>query len=434
MIYKMFLLIENSKTELHNKMQKYFQQFVHLFIIKIACNLPVFFFIQLSPELTVANPLICNQLNLYFDEECEDMRPPEEISPLEFPNEVMVTPPGEQFNVTVNGGVFPLKWTTSGGVFITENKGGRTITLNTVSDFCSGSIQTKDSCGGSDTLTIYPEEPCCTEVIPLSFDLERSDKEITDVTDLTAVVTVMGGTRPVSWKVTGHRFFTNSGHTEKEATTTGNSLTVYSDNSCGTATIEADDGCSTAKFYLRSNSGVEKEIYTNFGGNLIPPSAILGPPSHTEPDDYIRRINSYQYVFSAYIGKYRVEESLRPLYNTKTATDPNSQKDCNISEAYFHQTYGTPEEVVYNDWQYVDSRTEMHLDPNKGVADLFHNVCGHLKEDWISAQPYGTYTQWCGSRGNSFSVNACVWRPVDSNGWPDDNTGNTRIYEFVCEN
>ncbi len=175
----------------------------------------------------------------------------------------------------------------------------------------------------------YPDQypfKNCGSVSTLTWDQANSCEELADNSSCT--VAVAGGQGPYTWTISGTGFSFASGQTSIQ--TNENTVTVFTQDACGTATITISDECSLSKLYVRSTNG------------------IWGPPAgiviNSQRDCVItgsvdsRTWNGYGWVLQGVQGKYKQEIYDFPYgYSASTTADclaDNLAPTCSDEESY----------------------------------------------------------------------------------------------------
>ena len=117
----------------------------------------------------------------------------------------------------------------------------------------------------------YPDQASreCGEVEPISWVASNFEAEIAPTGS--KALSVSGGRGPYTWTISGNGFYLDSDYTSKNLTTDSSSVTIYSNNACGSGQITISDTCGSSTGSVRSTNGKWTRIYYNPGGIVNPP-------------------------------------------------------------------------------------------------------------------------------------------------------------------
>ncbi len=97
---------------------------------------------------------------------------------------------------------------------------------------------------------------CCDGVSQLVWDTVNSAELVSPSSHADVFVESDTGIKPLSWRVRGEGFYTNSALTQRDAVTGSSGLRIYTnEDACGTCQIYVTDGCSSVNGVLRSTEG-----------------------------------------------------------------------------------------------------------------------------------------------------------------------------------
>lgn len=226
---------------------------------------------------------------------------------------------GESVTIKVKNGQQNFNWSVTGSVVFFQETGNtfapgedvRELVVQAMDDvYCKEqvTITVEDNSNPTQTvqgtLTVLPIET-------LEWDYDNSDQTIAANGSCTVTVVEQDG-GPYVWQIMDGSAYFDSAYTQSNIQTTGNSVTLYTNNACGAIEIYVEDACGlNTTGYVRSTSGTWDYLVTDYQGAMSDYTE-----AYFTPQKYSGSSNCQSVYRSETVGKYRVVYDWTNNYST----------------------------------------------------------------------------------------------------------------------